>query len=229
MDERHPARDRFRGTSAIPVGTQLASMILGFGVGALTAAPLQDRSLAPSIVRKPLVRGTIMASMDRRTWAGIGLGTIAVAVLVLALALGIPLHVVPAMLTDGSPDLNPAESETFDHFGEGPTRFEATVENLSTCGPTCRNVTATLRNEGETPATNVSLDMHLTANGSQVWTGTRSIGRLEPGATVRWVQSADVGFGGSGTVLENDGYVTIWFEVHHAGESETLQTRLKAA
>ena len=121
---------------------------------------------------------------------------------------------------------SPAFQRVFD-IPDG--ELEATLENLSTCGPTCRNVTATLRHEGETAATNVSLDMRLTANGTQVWSGTRSIGRLEGDETVRWVQSADVGFGGSGTVLENDGYVTVWFEVGHADGSETLRKRVKVA
>ena len=165
--------------------------------------------------------------MRRRQWIA-GFLLVLVGVPVLLAVLGVPVHLLPKLVLGGGPEVS-QEEPGFAHVGDGPARFEATLENLSTCGPTCRNVTATLRHEGETAATNVSLDMRLTANGTQVWSGTRSIGRLEPGATVGWVQSADVGFGGSGTVMKNDGYVTIWFEINHAGESETLKTRLKAA
>ena len=165
--------------------------------------------------------------MRRRQWLA-GFLLVLVGVPILLAILGVPVHLLPELVLGGGPEVNQDEAG-FTHVGEGPTRFEATLENLSTCGPTCRNMTATLRHAGETTATNVSLDMRLTANGSQVWAGTRSIGRLEPGATVRWVQSADVGFGGSQTVLENDGYVTVWFEVGHADGSETLRKRVKVA
>ncbi|MEF8839563.1 MAG: hypothetical protein V5A18_08670 [Haloarculaceae archaeon] len=163
--------------------------------------------------------------MRRRQWLG-GFLLVLVGVLVLLAALGVPVHLLPALASGENPEVSPAEAG-FVHVGEGPTRYEATVENLSTCGPTCRNMTATLRHTGRNTTTNVSLDMRLTANGSEVWSGTRSIGRLRPGQTVRWVQSADVGFGGSQTVIENDGYVMVWIEVGHAGGSETLHKRVK--
>ena len=163
--------------------------------------------------------------MRRRQWLA-GFLLVLVGVPILLAILGVPVHLLPELVLGGGPEVNQDEAG-FTHVGEGPTRFEATLENLSTCGPTCRNMTATLRHVGETAAANVSLNMRLTANGSQVWSGTRSIGRLEPEETVRWVQSADIGFGGSRTVLENDGYVTVWFEVNHAAGSERLRKLVK--
>ena len=166
--------------------------------------------------------------MDRRTWAGIAIVAVVAVLLFVTQVLGIPLHMLPNVILGGSPDISEANG-TFDHVSEAPHEFEASTDNLTTCGTTCRNFTGQVTYTGEGTASDVRLDMRVTANGSELWTGNQSVGDLDSGEAYEVVQEADIGFGGASTVLSNDGYVTIWIEVHHAGESETLKTRLKAA
>jgi hypothetical protein len=165
--------------------------------------------------------------MRRRTWAGLALGGVIVVVLLVRFVLGIPLEALPAAVFGGSPDVDDSD-RGFEHVGEGPHAFAVTVENLTKCGTTCRNFSGTVLYTGEGTAGDVSLDIRVTANGSELWNDTMSVGELPAGDTFRLVREADIGYSGSSTVLSNDGYVTVWIEVVHADGRETLRKRLKA-
>ncbi len=167
--------------------------------------------------------------MNWRRRIGAGLVVVVVVlVVVLTDVLGIPLHLLPAAIMGGEPAVD-ASDAGFQHVGEGPHSFSASAANLTSCGATCRNFTGTVTYTGDGTATDVRLDMRVTANGTQVWTRNRTLGQLAADDRYELVQEADIGFEGSGEVLENDGYVTVWIEVVHADGRETLKKRLKAA
>jgi len=162
--------------------------------------------------------------MDRRRWlvAG-GLGVLALGALA-AVVLEVPVAaLLSAVLGGGS---GGAGGIDFAPAGDGPGDFEAAVENVTTCGPTCRTLKATLRYTGADPVERVRLDMRVLANGTRLWQGTRSVGTMGPGDTYAIDQDADVGFAGARAALETDGRVTARIHVRHADGSETLEAVL---
>jgi hypothetical protein len=165
--------------------------------------------------------------MRRRTWAGIALGLLVALVLLLTFGLGIPPRALPAIVAGGSPEVDHTDS-AFDHVGDGPHAFAVTVDDLTECGATCRNFTGTVRYTGEGTARDVTLDVRVTAEGSELWNATETVGEVQAGGSYRLVREAEIGYRESSTVLSNDGYVTVWIEVDHAGGTETLRKRLTA-
>lgn len=87
--------------------------------------------------------------------------------------------------------------------------FAYTVDNIEECGQTCRDVTATITNEGNETATNVTVETNIYTEGDLIWEGEEDIGTLEAGADYTSTQRVELSFGDAMKVEDNDGWITI--------------------
>jgi hypothetical protein len=107
--------------------------------------------------------------------------------------------------------------------------FGYTIDEIVECGSTCREVTATLRNDGSGDAEDVTVTINIYADDDLLWEDTESIGTLEAGGSYTTTKTVDVGFSGGAAIRNNDGYVTIETIIDWDGGEETFENREKVA
>ena len=179
----------------------------------------------------------------------IGLVIVAVAALIVggALMFGIgPFGGVPAGgggPADGSAAPTPADdrsgageaSQTGNDPGAsetGPDRvrpFTVSVGRIEECGNTCRDVTASITNNGGNPRPNVTVSTEIYAGGDRVWEGRRELGTLAPDETKTRTERVDVGFLGAAKIKGDGGNVTIVTTVDWSDGSATYRERRSVA
>jgi hypothetical protein len=103
------------------------------------------------------------------------------------------------------------------------------IDSIEACGNTCRDVTATLENTGDTARENVTVITEVYAEGDLLWEGTNRIGRLEPGEANTATRRVDVGFDGGVAIQSNDGYVTVRTVVSYDGGRTVFEDRKQVA
>lgn len=111
--------------------------------------------------------------------------------------------------------------------GTGEPSFSFVIDRIESCGTTCREVTATLTNDGSVPVENVRVEVALLADDEKLWEGEVTPGTLAAGESFTTTRTVDVGLGGAAAIQNNDGYVTIEAVVRWDGGSETFRTRRK--
>lgn len=77
------------------------------------------------------------------------------------------------------------------------------------CGTTCRQVTATIHNNGNIDAHNVKVTSTITTGGTVIWEGKESIGTLTPGQIYTTTRTIEVGYWDALKIKQNGGTVTI--------------------
>ena len=91
--------------------------------------------------------------------------------------------------------------------------FDSEVERVEKCGDTCRDVTATITNEGDATATDVTVYTRIYAgngtDGDVVWEGKREVGTLESGASVTETQRVELSYFDAVKVQQADGWITV--------------------
>jgi hypothetical protein len=95
-----------------------------------------------------------------------------------------------------------------------PEPFEFEVSETEACGRTCRDVTVSLTNTGETAATNVTISARIfagntTSDRNPIWDEQEAVGTLAVGETVTSTRRIELGFGEAAAVWNNDGWITI--------------------
>lgn len=87
--------------------------------------------------------------------------------------------------------------------------FELGPYELSECGVTCRDVTATITNTGDSDAIGVRVTVTLTAADERLYRTTEYVGVLEAGESVTRTDRVDLGFGAALAVSANGDRVTV--------------------
>lgn len=87
--------------------------------------------------------------------------------------------------------------------------FDLTDYEIVECGTTCRDATAELANDGDDDASDVTVSVTVSADGTDVWENEEDIGTLEAGDTVTREERVDLGYRDAARVRSNDGYVDV--------------------
>lgn len=93
--------------------------------------------------------------------------------------------------------------------------FSFTVDNVEECGPTCRDVTATLHNDQDEPATGVTVYIRIFAGQNntdiddRVWEGRVDVGSLDPGGVSTTTERVELSIQDARKVDQADGWITI--------------------
>lgn len=106
-------------------------------------------------------------------------------------------------------------------------QFDFRVERVKSCGPTCRDVTLTVVNTGETAARDVRVVTRIRAGGSVVWRGTESFSKLRPGESRTVTKRVNLGLVEAAQVRLNGGRVTVQTAVTWDSGRETFRERRK--
>lgn len=119
----------------------------------------------------------------------------------------------------------PAEGTVED---QPPFTFE--IDNIEECGETCRDVTATLYNNQQQAASNVSVYTRIyagnsTAEEDRIWTGDEQIGDMEAGGSDTRTQRVELSTREGFAVQQNDGWITILTTVDSEETTITFENR----
>ena len=91
--------------------------------------------------------------------------------------------------------------------------FAFTIEGVEECGQTCRDVTTTLRNEGNARATGVVVYTRVFVgqgtDGDVVWTGQERVGTLAAGASHTATRRVELSYAEGLAVRRADGWITV--------------------
>jgi len=160
------------------------------------------------------------------------LAGVAIAALVVATGAGPALGgetttttATPAAADTTAPATTAATTTT---SGPGPG-WSFGVDSIESCGRTCRDVTATLANNGSVTREGVTVTTRIYADGEQLWSGTNDVGTLDPGEANTATRRVDVGYGGALAIEGNDGYITVETVVRWDGGTTTFRERKQVA
>lgn len=99
--------------------------------------------------------------------------------------------------------------------GSSSPPFTFTVDDIEECGSTCREVTATLKNEQDRTATGVTVYSRIyagqdtTAEEDLIWQGKEEVGTLAANESSTHTERVELSFQEGLAVQGNDGWVTI--------------------
>lgn len=115
--------------------------------------------------------------------------------------------------SDGSGGSDGADSDGETSATPGTTAdetpFDFDVDEIESCGNTCRDVTATLSNDGTRTVESVEVETKIYTDGDLVWEGTESIGTLEAGGSHSSTRRVDLSYRDAMKIQGNDGWITI--------------------
>jgi len=94
-------------------------------------------------------------------------------------------------------------------MGDTSASFAYGVDTIEECGQTCRDVTATITNDGNGTAEGISVETNIYTDGDLIWEGGEEIGTLDASADYTSTQRVDLSFGDAAKVEDNDGWITI--------------------
>jgi len=87
--------------------------------------------------------------------------------------------------------------------------FVFAIDDIQECGDTCRDVTATLSNDGGEAAANVTVETNVYTDGDLIWEGDEDVGRLDAGGEHTSTKRVELGYSDALKVENNDGWITI--------------------
>lgn len=124
--------------------------------------------------------------------------------------------------TTTSPPVTTTTTTPGNERNESKPDFRFIIDSIQECGPTCRNVTATLKNNGTAPANNVTVETNIYAGDNLIWNNTEEVGRLEPNETYTSNQEITLSGDDVFKIQQNDGIIIIETIVRHDGGSKTF-------
>ena len=107
--------------------------------------------------------------------------------------------------------------------------FTVSVDRVEECGNTCRDVTASLTNNGGNPRESVTVTTEIYAGEDRVWKGGRDLGTLAPDETETRTHRVDVGYLGGAKIKGNGGTVTVVTTVDWSDGSATYREQRTVA
>jgi len=156
----------------------------------------------------------------RRTSVLVGVGV----VILLAVPMGLSWGLGPSDGDSGEdiesfPTETPAEAEPESESGEttaaaepGPA-FAFTIDRIEECGRTCRDVTSTLENDGDTAASDVTVYTRIYAgngtDGDVIWEGRERVGELGAGESYTTTERVELSLADAVAVENEDGWITV--------------------
>lgn len=170
---------------------------------------------------------------SRRRTALIGVGVVLLACVAVALAFALgPLGGVGGSAASNDPGGGPPTVAPGNGSANPPGHvrpFGLGIDGIDRCGYTCRDVTASLTNNGGNPRRNVTVQTDIYAGEDRVWNGTRTVGTLGAKQTVTRTTRVDVGYVGAAKIEHNGGNVTIVTTVRWDHGSATYRDRRNVA
>lgn len=108
--------------------------------------------------------------------------------------------------------------------GTSTPPFTFTIDSISTCGQTCRKVTATIHNQQSTSASNVTVYSIIyagnqTRSGDRIWAGKQPIGTLAAGGSYTGTQTVQLSFSDAYSVQQHGGWITVVTTVQSASKT----------
>lgn len=135
----------------------------------------------------------------------------------------------------GAPSATPVPTGTVYDQSSGTTPedqppFSFEIDNIEQCGQTCRDVTATLYNNQEESASNVTVYTRIYAGNStdqsdQIWSGEQQIGDMEAGSSATRTQRIELSVSEGFAVQQNDGWITVRTTVRSADTTVSFQNQ----
>ena len=133
---------------------------------------------------------------------------------------------------DEGGDAATAESDTTAAATSTP-RFGFAIDGVETCGQTCRDVTSTLTNNGDTTAEDVTVHTRVFVgqgtDGDVVWRGSEDVGTLEAGGSYTTTRQVELSFADALAVQNSDGWITVQTTVETADRTVTFTDERQVA
>lgn len=129
------------------------------------------------------------------------------------------MGLVPGDSGGSPPPVNTTDSAPLAH----------SIENITACGRTCRIMNATVRNDGNSTAENVTVHYKIYTDGDEIWTGSKDIGQMDANSSVPVQSRIEVSSGAGLKIQGNDGYVTIRANVTSEQGNIHAESRKKVA
>lgn len=93
--------------------------------------------------------------------------------------------------------------------GEPLDPFSFVIQNITECGDTCREVSATIVNQRNTTAAGVTVRSEIYTGGEQIWQGSSDVGELDANATYTDTKTVELSIVEAYRVQQNDGQIRI--------------------
>ena len=90
-----------------------------------------------------------------------------------------------------------------------PDPFAFVIENITECGQTCREVTATIVNQQDSAATGVTVRSEIYTDGDKIWEGSSDAGEVGAGESYTDTKTVELSLLEANSVRNNDGQVLI--------------------
>lgn len=119
--------------------------------------------------------------------------------------------------------------------GSSTPPFGFTIEAIEECGRTCRDVTVSLSNERDEPATNVTVFTRIyagqdnTAEEDLVWSGKEPVGTLEAGGSYTATERVELSLQEALAVENNGGWITVVTTVRSRERTVTFRESRQVA
>ncbi|MFC6990219.1 hypothetical protein ACFQJD_18715 [Haloplanus sp. GCM10025708] len=107
--------------------------------------------------------------------------------------------------------------------------FSFAIDRIERCGQRCRDVTVTLTNTGQSPASNTHVTTRIFAGDKRIWQGQSDLGTLDVDEAVTRTRRVKIGYLDAARIKSNDGYIRIETSVTWDGGSTTFVDRRKVA
>ncbi|MFW5919811.1 MAG: hypothetical protein ACOCSF_06415 [Halanaeroarchaeum sp.] len=174
----------------------------------------------------------------------VGGALVVLVVLVVALAIGAVLYTGagPAPGGDSGDDIEEFPTEHATDAGSTETTatdegdpFTFTIDNIEECGQTCRDVTATLDNNQNETATNVTVYIRIFAGENNtdtedvVWEGTEEVGTMEAGTSHTTTERVELSLQEGRKIDQENGWITMLTTVESDDRTVTFQSSEQVA
>ncbi len=103
------------------------------------------------------------------------------------------------------------------------------VDQIKSCGRTCRDVTATVTNQQNSTATNVKIVTQIYTKQDKLWEGSQTFDHIDSSASKTRTERVKLGYLDAIKVKQNGGYVTVKTTVTWNGGQQTFSQRRKVA
>lgn len=112
--------------------------------------------------------------------------------------------------------------------------FTFSIQQIEKCGQTCRDVTATLTNQQNTTAEDVTVYTRIYAGNSTakedlVWSGQKDVGTMAAGESVTETQRVKLSFMEAYSIEQADGWITVVTTIESADTTITFKSRRDVA
>ena len=161
-------------------------------------------------------------------------------VLVVVISIGAALYtgVGPAPGGDSGEEIEDfpiGEDADADVSSDETDPFSFVIDDIEECGQTCQDVTATLHNNQDETATNVTVYIRIFAGQDNtdtddiVWEGTEDAGTMEAGEDYTTTEHVELSLRDARKIDQEDGWITILTTVESDDTTVTFQDSERVA